>query len=235
MKKLKCVFIDFVDDRKRRIKQQEEGNSPYSTFQEYLFNQQINSRVSQLFGWTTTLIKELNDSYKLKICIHIITLDFLRRHGVTQHFYSPHGPDYDDKFSYLHGMNILTFEGYNRVQLIFSIKRICRIFQSKQIPSASMKRLTRRNLRRKTSNFDLKSKVPVDHPRIGILIPNKKLNEPWAKRMKDYKQNVTISNDIRDLIPYIDPDDFIDYSLSRNYQYTLDDYIHLLNSILEIL
>ncbi|MFX0172482.1 MAG: hypothetical protein ACFE9L_11225, partial [Candidatus Hodarchaeota archaeon] len=218
MKKLKCVFIDFVDDRKKRTKEQEEEDSQYSTFQEYLFNQQINSRVSQLFGWTTTLIKALNNSYKLKICVHIITLNYLRKNGVTQHFYSPHGPDYDDKYSYLHGMNILTFEGYNRVQLIFSIKRICRIFQNKQISSTSIKRFGYRNLSRKISTLNLKSKVPVDQPRIGILIPTRKLNETWAKQIKDYKQNVTISDDIRDLIPDIDPDDFIDYSLSRNYQ-----------------
>jgi hypothetical protein len=234
VKKLKCVFIDFVDDRKKRTKEQEEEDTQYSTFQDYLFNQQINSRVSQLFGWTTTLIKALNDSYKLKICIHIITLNYLRKYGVTQHFYSPHGPNYDDKYSYLHGMNILTFEGYNRVQLIFSIKRICRIFQSKQVPSTSIKRFGRRNLSRKTSFLNLKSKVPVDQPRIGILIPTRKLNETWAKQIKDCKQNVTISDDIRDLIPDIDPDDFIDYSLSRNYQYTLKNYIPLLNSILEV-
>ena len=132
MKKLKYVFIDMEDDRRRRILEEIEYLLPYSTFQEYPFNKHIDSRVTELFGWTTDLVKDTRFG-ELEISIHIITLNYLRRHGVAQHFFSPHGPKFDDKYSYLHGMNLLTFEGYNRVHLIYSIKRISHIFQKKLI------------------------------------------------------------------------------------------------------
>lgn len=235
MKKLKCVFIDIVDDRRRRTKGQEEGISYYSTFQEYLFNQHITSRVSQLFGWTTSLMKVSDYGNEIKICIHVITLNYLRNHGVSQHFYSPHGPDYDDKYSYLHGMNLLAFEGYNRVHLIYSIKRISTVFQTKRITDAiNKKRLVRRKKRKRTNSFELVTEVPVDQPRIGILTPITNLNKPWVRRIKKYKENIIISDDIRNLVPEVDPDNFIDYSLSRNYKFILDDYIYPLNSILEV-
>jgi len=96
MKKLKCVFIDLVDDRRRRRTLEEEENlPPYSTFEEYPFNNHIRSRVKEIFGWTTDLMKGTSFG-EFEISIHVISLDYLQRHGITQHFYSPHGPKYDD-------------------------------------------------------------------------------------------------------------------------------------------
>ena len=220
-----------VDDRRRRYFSLEDTISPHSTFNEYQFNREIGSRVSQLFGWTTDLLKIMN-SIEVEISVHIITLDYLRRHGVSQHFYSPHGPKFDDKYSYLHGANLLTFEGYNRVHLIYSIKRITQIFQSKWVGLTNMTRLKsldERRLRREVNTFP----VPVDRPRIGILTPTANLKSAWVNRLKEKKKDIKISDDIRNLIPDIDPENFVDYSLSRNYNYILENYIEPLNSILE--
>lgn len=224
-----------MEDRKRRTKGQEEEISYYSTFQEYLFNQHISSMVSQLFGWTTSLMKVSQYGDEIKICIHVITLNYLRKYGVSQHFYSPHGPDYDDKYSYLHGMNLLTFEGHDRVHLIYSIKRISTVFQTKRITDAVNKRRPApRKIRKSANSFELIPEVPVDQPRIGILTPTANLNKFWVKKLKRFNENIIISDDIRDLVPELDPENFIDYSLSRNYKFILDDYICLLNSILDV-
>ena len=230
MKKLKCVFIDIVGDRRRKTIGFEENISFHSTFMEYPFNREIGSCVDQLFGWTTDLTKTMNNT-EVEISVHIITLDYLRRHGVTQHFYSPHGPKFDDKYSYLHGANLLTFEGYNRVHLIYSIKKITRIFQSKRIfTSTRLESLDGNRPKRGVSHF---FPVPVDRPRIGILTPTINLNSAWVSRLKEKTNLIMVSDDIRDLVPNVDPEDFVDYSLSRNYHYTLDDYIQPLNSILQ--
>ncbi len=226
MKKLKCVFIDIVDDRRRTLG--EEENLPlYSTFQEYPFNNHIHSRVKEIFGWSTDLMKDTSFG-EFEISIHVITLGYLQRHGITQHFYSPHGPKYDDKYSYLHGMNLLTFEGYNRSHLIYTIKRISHIFQEKLI-TAKKKRF------RSIKEDEIKDSyiVPVDHPRIGILTPTVNLNTPWVQDLNDLSEFNIISDDIRDLVPDISPDNFVDYSLSRNYKYKLDDYHQIFNLILE--
>ncbi|UCG02910.1 MAG: hypothetical protein JSW11_02760 [Candidatus Heimdallarchaeota archaeon] len=225
MKKLKCVFIDAVDDRERRIEGEGEPLPPYSTFYGYYFNQYIESRVKEAFGWSTDLLKT-SQIGGFDVSIHIITLSYLQRFGVAQHFYSPHGPKYDDKYSYLHGMNLLTFEGYNRVHLIYSIKRLNRIFQEKRITSLTKKR-------RKSSTKETPFLVPVDYPRIGILTPKSNLKASWILQLKELSENIKISDNILDLVPDIHPDDFVDYSLSRSYKYTLDDYIPTLNSILE--
>ncbi len=226
MNKLKYVFIDMVDDRERRMSGDEERLPLYSTFQGYSFNQRIGSRVKEVFGWAIDFIKATKFG-QLEISVHIITLNYLQRYGVAQHFYSPHGPKYDDKYSYLHGMNLLAFEGYNRVHLIYSIKRLSQIFQEQRITSSSTRR--RRSPIRKETPF----LVPVDCPRIGILTPTTNLHTTWAQQLKELAENIKISDNILNLIPDIHPDSFVDYSLSRSYQYTLNDYIQLLNSILE--
>ncbi len=227
MKKLKCVFIDMIDDRRRRTSGQEEILPPYSTFQEYPFNQHISSRVKEIFGWTTDLMKNIRFG-EFEISIHVITLSYLRQHGVTQHFYSPHGPKYDDKYSYLHGMNLLTFEGYNRVHLIFAIKRISHIFQEKLITA---KKKSSRSIRKN----EIKNSyiIPVDKPRIGILTPTKNLTTSWVQDLNNISEFNIISDDIRDLIPDTPPDNFVDYSLSRSYKYNLDDYNQIFDQILE--
>ncbi len=230
MKKLKCVFIDMVDDRWRRTLDNEENIPTHTTFMEYPFNREIGSRVNQLFGWTTDLLTIMND-VEVEISVHIITIDYLRRHGVTQHFYSPHGPKFDDKYSYLHGANLLTFEGYNRVHLIYSIKRITRIIESKRIITST--RLESMDGHRPKRGVNKFFPVPVDRPRIGILTPTRNLNSAWVTRLKEKSNFIMVSDDIRDLIPDVHPDAFVDYSLSRNYHYTLDDYILPLNSLLK--
>lgn len=228
MKKLKCVFIDMVDDREKRLEEEEESLPPYSTFQEYPFNQYIESRVSELFGWSTDLLKS-SQIVEFDISIHIITLSYLQRYGVAQHFYSPHGPKFDDKYSYLHGMNLLTFEGYNRVHLIHSIKRLSQIFQEKRITSSSIRK-RHRPFHRETPFI-----VPVDCPRVGILTPSTNLHTTWVLQLKEIAENIEISDNILNLVPDVDPDSFVDYSLSRSYQHTLDDYIQPLKSILDVI
>ncbi|MFX0014372.1 MAG: hypothetical protein ACFFB2_08550 [Promethearchaeota archaeon] len=229
MKKLKCVFIDMIEDRQRRSLALDEPLPLYSTFQEYSFDKHIGSRVNQLFGWTTDLIK--NSFYELSI--HVITSDYLNRHGVAQHFYSPHGPKYDDKYSYLHGMNLLAFEGYNRVHLIYTITKLDQIFQKKQVTSDSRKKIQLQRLA--TDRADLPFLVPVDHPRIGILTPSKNLNSFWVNQLRNQDKNVIISDNFRDLVPDIEPTEFVDFSLSRSYKYSLDDYIPLLDSIIKMI
>ena len=85
MKKLKCVFIDIIEDRERRV-EGEEDLPPYSTFQEYAFDQYIESRVMEAFGWSTDLLKSSENGI-FNVSIHVITSRYLKRHGVTQHFY----------------------------------------------------------------------------------------------------------------------------------------------------
>lgn len=227
MKKLKCVFIDMVEDRERRIEGEEEL-PPYSTFQEYSFSQYIESRVKEAFGWSTDLLKR-SQSGAFDLNIHIISLGYLQKYGVAQHFYSPHGPKYDDKYSYLHGMNLLAFEGYNRVHLIYSIKRLIQIFQEKRITSSLTR--ARRGYTPKKTPF----RVPVDYPRIGILTPKINLDTIWGLQLKELAENIRISDNILNLVPDIPPEDFVDFSLSRSYQYSVDDYIPILNSILPVI
>lgn len=227
MKKLKCVFIDMVEDREKRIEGEEEL-SPYSTFQEYPFSQYIESRVKEAFGWSTDLLKR-SQSGSLDVSIHIISLSYLQKYGIAQHFYSPHGPKYDDKYSYLHGMNLLTFEGYNRVHLIYSIKRLVQIFQEKRITSS----LTR--VRRSPTPTKTPFSVPVDYPRIGILTPTSNLDTIWGLQLKEVAENIRVSDNILNLVPDIPLESFVDFSLSRSYQHSVDDYIPILNSILDVI
>ncbi|MFX1517331.1 MAG: hypothetical protein ACFFC6_13590 [Promethearchaeota archaeon] len=227
MKKLKCVFIDMVEDRKKRI-EGEEDLPPYSTFQEYPFNQYIKTRVTEVFGWSTDLLKSSQNN-TFNISIHVITSRYLEHHGVAQHFYSPHGPKYDDKYSYLHGINLLAFEGYNRSHLIFTIKRINRIFQEKLITA-------KKKPFRSVKETELKDSytVPTDHPRVGILTPTLSLKTTWVQDLNNLSESIIISDDLRDLVPDIPPDNFVDFSLSRSYKFILDDYIQVFDQILEI-
>ena len=227
MKKLKCVFIDMVEDREIRVKG-EEDLPPYSTFQEYLFDQYIESRVMETFGWSTDIVKS-SQSGVFDVSIHIVTSKYLKLHGVAQHFYSPHGPKYDDKYSYLHGMNLLTFEGYSRSHLIYTIKRINHIIQEKLITAK------KKPFRSVKGNELINSyTVPVDHPRVGILTPTLNLKTKWVQDLNNISEYIIISSDLRDLVPDIPPDNFVDYSLSRSYKFILDDYVQVFDQILEI-
>jgi hypothetical protein len=126
-------------------------------------------------------------------------------------------------------MNLLTFEGYNRVHLIYSIKRLTQIIQEKRITSS----LTRQ--RRGASPKKITFSVPVDYPRIGILTPTANLDTIWGLQLEEIAENIRISDNILNLVPEISPDGFVDFSLSRSYQYSVDDYIPILNSILDVI
>jgi len=228
MKKLKCVFIDMVEAREMRA-EGEEGLPPYSTFQEYVFDQYIESRVMETFGWSTDLVIR-SQSGVFDVNIHIITSEYLKLHGVAQHFYSPHGSKYDDKYSYLHGMNLLAFEGYSRSHLNYTIKRISHIIQEKVITA-------KKKPFRSVKETELKNSytVPVDHPRVGILTPTLNLKTTWVQDLINISEYIIISDDLRDLVPDIPPDNFVDYSLSRSYKFILEDYIQVFDQILEII
>ncbi len=216
-----------IDDRRGRNNETNDEDSYYSTFILYQFNNIISSRVRQLFGWSTDISKTTSLGF-FEISLHIIYFNYLLKHGVSQHFYSPHGPDYDDKYSYLHGMNLLSFEGYSRSFTIHSIKRIISIIKHTESSYGTQKKYSaRKRLLNKKSLI-----VPVDKPRVGILTPSQNLNDDWVNRLRNLREEVQISDDIREFAN-LSPDDFVDYSLSRSYNYTLEDYIDLLELILQ--
>ena len=127
MQKVKLVFIDFQREYQKNLHStNEEAKQYYSTFKGYKFNQQITSRVLQRFGWTTDLADPSNIP-DYEISIHVIFIDYLRKHGITQLFISRHGREYDDIYSYIEGMSLLAFEGYTRAHTIYTIKSILNI------------------------------------------------------------------------------------------------------------
>lgn len=212
--KLKCVFIDRYHPR-------------FQTFSEYNFDAVIKTRFHELFGWSTILRISLQSTL-YEMTLHIISEDYLLEHGVTQHFYSRHGPSYDDKYSYLHGLNLLTFEGRSRTHTIYVIRRIMEIISTQKTVG------TRRDKR--ASILDQKSyTIPVDTPRLGILTHADTLEAEWVYRVSSLGDSIRVSDDIRTLIPDISPTDFIEYSLSRNYTYSLIDYIPCFQQVLEII
>ena len=109
-KKLKICFVDFTEYRSQRYP--EMWKTPYSTFYGYDFDTDIQTKVSQLYGWSTD-IEQLINSHSIELHIHIITDNFLLKKGVVQKFSSKHGPRYDDMYCYLEGMNVLAVEGVN--------------------------------------------------------------------------------------------------------------------------
>jgi hypothetical protein len=199
-----------LDERVKRART-EDDVAPYSTFRGYHFEKKITFREQQLFGWTTLLEKKIKGTSSgiVRLNIHVVTYDFLRKKGVLQRFYSPHGRDYDDDYSYLQGMNLLAFEGFTRKQTRLSIKRLIRIIEQ--------------------------SSVLVDTPRIGLLVPSKAIDTSWVKRLTSNLENIHISDDVTNLIPNITPYDFVDFSLSHGYEYHLGSYVDLLKSILKVL
>ncbi|MFW9779969.1 MAG: hypothetical protein ACFFE8_14025 [Candidatus Heimdallarchaeota archaeon] len=166
-----------------------------------------------------------------KICevsLQIIFEDYLREHGVTQHFYSPHGPNFDDKYSYLHGVNLLMFEGRSRAHTIYVIRKLMEIIVTQKTSG------TRKD--RRARLLDQKEySVPVDQPRLGILTPSPNLDSDWVSRVRSEKESVTISDDLRTLLPDIAQTNFVEYSLSRNYAYSLIDYIPCFQQVLNLI
>ena len=128
MQKIKLVFIDFQNGSHDQSSVDEETRIKYATFTDYQFDSGIASRVGQKFGWTTDLIDSaLIPEYE--VSIHVIFMDYLKEHGITQLFKSRHGRQYDDVYSYIEGMNLLAFEGYTRAYTIFIIKSIINLIQ----------------------------------------------------------------------------------------------------------
>ncbi len=211
MQKVKLVFIDFQKDKWKPILDSiDETRQFYLTFSDYEFDNLITSRVVQHFGWTTDLLDQsINPIYE--ISVHVIFMDYLKKHGITQLFISKHGREFDDIYSYIEGMSILAFEGISRAHTIYSINSILRII--------------------KYSAID----VPVDKPTIRILVPNYNLDSNWVKRLETNSDLVCISDDIRLFLKEISPYHFIDYSLSRNYHHTLGGYVRPLEEILKII
>lgn len=208
MQKVKLVFIDFQKNKmKPSSNSDDEKKQFYSTFSGYEFDNFITSRVVQHFGWTTDLLDQsINPNYK--ISIHVIFMDYIRKHGITQLFISKHGREFNDIYSYIEGMSLLAFEGVSRAHTIYTINSIIRII--------------------KYSTTD----VPVDKPTIRILTPSNNLDSKWVKRLEKKTDLVCISDDIRLFLKEISPYHFIDYSLSRNYHHTLKEYIKPLKNIL---
>ena len=209
MQKIKLVFIDFQNGSHNQSSVLDEKTKiKYATFTDYQFDSDITSRFHQKFGWTTDLIDSvLIPEYE--VSIHVIFMDYLREYGITQLFKSRHGREYDDVYSYIEGMNLLAFEGYTRAYTIFIIKSILNLIQYSPID------------------------VPVDKPIIRILTQRKNIDTPWIKRLQSHPDTVGVSNDL--FLREINTERFIDYTLSRNYQHTLKEYIHPLEAILALI
>jgi hypothetical protein len=211
MQKVKLVFIDFQKDKwKPILDSKDEKKQYYTTFSGYEFDNLITSRVVQHFGWTTDLLDQsINPNYE--ISIHVIFMDYLRKHGITQLFISRHGREFDDVYSYIEGMNLLAFEGISRAHTIYTIQSILRIIMYSTVD------------------------VPVDKPTIRILTPSYNLDDNWVKQLEKKADIGCISDDIRLFLKEISPYHFIDYSLSRNYHHALKEYIRPLENILNII
>ncbi len=206
-KKLKICFIDMVQYRQKRFP--EEWFTPYSTFYGYDFDKEIQSRVSEHFGWSTDLEKLIN-AHSIELNLHIITYNFLQKKGVVQKFQSRHGREYDDHYSYLQGMNVLAIESAFQEELIQSLKALKRLFSKKTV------------------------KIPVDLPRIVLLAPIQIHSENWLEFMQKNIENLSVCADIRDFIKDFNFTDFIDFALSHGYKYSLSDYISIFDKCLKI-
>ena len=189
-----------VQDRKQRYP--DMWLTPYSTFYGYDFDKDIQNRVSEQFGWSTDLEKLINSHY-VELNLHIISYSFLQKQGVVQKFRSKHGRDCDDHYSYLEGMNVLAIEGITEVHLKHTVRLLWNLFEKK----TSMP-------------------VPVDVPRIVLLVPKEMHSSGWILSLKQEK-NLSVCSDIRDFIYDFDFEDFIDLSLSRGYKHQLRDYLRI--------
>jgi len=206
LKKLKICFIDMVQDRKQRSP--DMWFTPYSTFHGYDFDKDIQSRVSEKFGWSTDIEKLIN-SHSVELNIHIISYSFLQRKGIVQKFRSKHGREYDDHYSYLECMNVLAIEGASEDQLKHNASLLWNLFNKKtSIP------------------------VPVDLPRTVLLIPKEIHTSPWVLSLKEHEK-LSFCSDIRDFINDFDFKDFIDLSLSRGYKYELRDYLEIFELLMK--
>jgi hypothetical protein len=77
--------------------------------------------------------------------------------------------------------------------------------------------------------------VPVDKPRLGVLTPSSALEADWVYRIRSLGDIIQVSDNIQTLVPNILPDEFVEYSLSRNYAYSLIDYLFCLQQVLDLI
>lgn len=207
-KKLKICFIDIPDRRRKNFPEQWE--TPYSTFIGYDIDKVINSRVTEIFGWSTDL-EELINNHSIDLSIQIINLEFLEKKGIVQEFHSKHGKKFDDTYSYLEGMNVLVIEGSEKNYLKGILERLETLFTSSKIL------------------------VYVDQPKLVILIPNKHEINDWNNLLANLNSEVLLCSDIRELLHNFNFVDFIDYSLSSGYKSKLEEYVILFEKIRQAL
>jgi hypothetical protein len=201
----------------------------FSTFKAFDFQKRIESRIEQLYGWSTDiLLRTPIGSFEL--CLHVMTRSYLKTHGVQQHFLSKHGSEYDDIYSYFQGMNLLLFTAFTQHQLLQDSQIIKALFRENKLSPDFQHKQVR--FRRSRSRKISPAAVPVDKPRIGIIIPLGLLQTEWVSGLQDLRikgnLEITVSNKLEEFIPSTPFNAFIDYSLSRNYQSELKDYIPLL-------
>jgi len=204
-KKLKICFIDIPDRRREYFP--EEWETPYSTFIGYDIDKAINSRVSEIFGWSTDLEELIND-HSIDLSIHIINLEFLEKTGIVQEFHSKHGKEFDDTYSYLEGMNVLVVEWGEKNNFIKILERLKTLLNSSKIP------------------------VLVDQPKLVILTPSKYKTSQWKNLITNLNSEVFLCSDIRELLCNFNFEDFVDYSLSSGYKSKLAEYVFLFNKII---
>lgn len=226
IKKIKCIHIEMNPD----------PENIFSTFEDFKFNKLIKSKIEQLYGWSTDIpIRTPMGSFE--ICLHILTYAYIKRHGVQQHFISKHGSEYDDVYSYFQGLNLLVFTTFTRHQLLQDSQKIKAVFRENKIsPDLKFKQRLVRNPRiQKIAPIA----VPVDTPRVGIMVPTSLLKTDWVFGLQDLrlklKTEISVTDKIEKLIPTTPFNAFIDYNLSRNYQSVLKDYIPLLTSLEAVL
>ncbi len=206
-KKLKICFID-MDHIQIKSDDSNMWLTPYTTFYGYEFDRDIQTRVTEQFGWSTDLEKLIN-SHSVELTIHIIAYKFLQEQGIVQKFHSKHGREYDDYYSYLECMNVLAIKGSKEEQLKETVIRLIELFEKQtSIP------------------------VLVDLPRITLLIPKEMYSSPWISSINQ-EDHFSVCSDIRDFIYDFNFEDFIDLSLSRGYKYKLKDYLPLLQVFLK--
>ncbi len=207
-----------------------DSENPFSTFEDFNFNRFIKSRIEQIYGWSTDIpLRTPLGSFEL--CLHVLTYSYVKKHGVQQHFISKHGSEYDDIYSYFQGTNILIFTAFTRNQLLQDSQAVKALFRENKIsPDLKFKqRLFRDSRVHKISSIA----VPVDVPRIGIIIPSTLLRIDWVYGLQDLGllSEIIITDKLEKLIPSTPFNAFIDYNLSRNYQSELKDYIPLLRTL----
>lgn len=176
-----------------------------------LKNSEIGYRIKyksrEQFGMMTHFTR--TDDHQTDFSLHVISRRFLIKYGAEQKFRSPHGRNFDDNYSYLEGMNFLTIKAFTVVHFYIAINFLQRKFKN--------------------------SKIPIDRPKLGVIVPEWKKNDSWIQYLQVLNQQIDVSTNLSSLFYSKTNDNFIDYSLSRGYKYTLSDYSSFLEQLIRIL